>query len=120
MRTPFTAALASKSKWLWTLPTSPGSAPEIACSTSIVSSTLRAIGPSLSIDQHTAMAPVRGTRPNVGRNPVSPQRIVGPTMLPSVSLPIENATSPAAVAAPGPELEPDAEPDVVERQRTET
>ena len=72
-----------------------------------MSSTLRVIGPSLSIDQHSVMAPVRATRPNVGRNPVSPQRIDGLTMLPSVSLPIENATSPAAVAAPGPALEPD-------------
>ena len=29
-------------------------------------------------------------------------------MLPPVSLPIENPTSPAAVAAPGPALDPDA------------
>ena len=108
MRRPLTDAFPSKSRWLGTLPTSPGSGPEIARSTSIVSSTLRVIGPSLSIDQHSVMAPVRGTRPNVGRSPVSPQRIAGLTMLPSVSLPIENATSPAAVAAPGPALEPDA------------
>ena len=32
----------------------------------------------------------------------------GLTMLPPVSLPIENPTSPAAVAAPGPALDPDA------------
>src|SRR5205085_2303547 len=36
------------------------------------------------------------------------QRMRGLTMLPPVSLPIEKATSPAAVAAPGPALEPDA------------
>src|SRR2546428_11917802 len=54
------------------------------------------------------MAPVRGTRPYVGRRPVTPQRIEGLTMLPPVSLPIENPTSPAAVAAPGPALDPDA------------
>src|SRR4029453_9215207 len=65
------------------------------------------MGPSLSSDQHNVMAPVRGTRPNVGRNPVMPPRIVGLTMLPSVSLPIENATRPAAGAAPGPALDPD-------------
>src|SRR5262245_58977150 len=66
------------------------------------------IGPSLSSDQQSVIAPVRGTRPNVGRRPVTPQRIAGLTMLPPVSLPIENATSAAAVAAPGPALEPDA------------
>src|SRR5690242_17400130 len=73
----------------------------------MVSSTLRVIGPSLSSDQQRVIAPVRGTRPYVGRNPVRPQRMLGLTMLPSVSLPMENATSPAAVAAPGPALEPD-------------
>ena len=36
-----------------------------------------------------------------------PQRMLGPTMLPPVSLPTEKPTSPAAVAAPGPALEPD-------------
>ena len=48
---------------LGTLAKSPGSGPVMACSTSIVSSTLRAIGPSLSSDQQSVMAPVRGTRP---------------------------------------------------------
>ena len=80
----------------------------IACSTSIASSTLRVIGPSLSSDQQSVIAPVRGTRPNVGRSPVTPQRIAGAMMLPPVSLPIEKPTSAAAVAAPGPALEPDA------------
>ena len=37
-----------------------------------------------------------------------PQRMAGLTMLPPVSLPMEKPTSPAAVAAPGPALEPDA------------
>src|SRR5438094_6575459 len=66
------------------------------------------MGPSLSSDQQSVIAPVRATRPNVGRRPVTPQRIAGATMLPPVSLPIEKATSPAAVAAPGPALDPDA------------
>src|SRR5690242_6302886 len=66
------------------------------------------MGPSLSSDQQSVIAPVRATRPNVGRRPVIPQRIAGLTMLPPVSLPIENATSAAAVAAPGPALDPDA------------
>src|SRR5262245_66644709 len=68
------------------------------------------MGPSLSSDQQRVMAPVRGTRPNVGRRPVTPHRIAGATMLPPVSLPTENATSAAAVAAPGPALDPDAPP----------
>src|SRR5438067_10930082 len=84
------------------------SAPLIACSTSNASSTERVIGPSLSSDQQRVIAPVRATRPNVGRNPVMPQRIAGLTMLPPVSLPTENATRAAEVAALGPALEPDA------------
>jgi len=42
------------------------------------------------------------------RNPVTPQRIDGAMMLPPVSLPTEKPTSAAAVAAPGPALDPDA------------
>src|SRR6202521_4064931 len=79
----------------------------MACKTRRVSSTLRVIGPSLSRDQQSVIAPVRGTRPYVGRNPVIPQRMDGLTMLPPVSLPIAKPTNPAAVAAPGPALEPD-------------
>src|SRR5436189_2251333 len=74
----------------------------------MASSMLLVIGPSLSSDQQSVMAPVRGTRPYVGRSPVTPHRIAGLTMLPPVSLPMENATSPAAVAAPGPALDPEA------------
>src|SRR6201997_320498 len=88
--------------------TSPASGPEIACNTSNASSTPRVIGPSLSSDQHKVIAPVRGTRPYVGRNPVTPQRMLGAIMLPPVSLPMAKATSPAAVAAPGPALDPEA------------
>src|SRR5205814_10687934 len=91
-----------------TLATSPASGPLMAGSTSIASSTVRVIGPSLSSDQQSVIAPVRGTRPYVGRRPVTPQRMLGLTMLPPVSLPIEKATSPAAVAAPGPALDPEA------------
>src|SRR5713101_5983956 len=89
------------------LETSPASGPEMACSTSSASSTVRVIGPSLSSDQQSVIAPVRGTRPYVGRSPVTPQRMAGPTMLPPVSLPMAKPTSPAAVAAPGPALDPD-------------
>src|SRR5882724_3600694 len=87
--------------------TSPASGPEIACSTSNASSTPRVIGPSLSSDQQSVIAPVRGTRPYVGRKPVTPQRMLGATMLPPVSLPTETPTKPAAVAAPGPALDPE-------------
>src|SRR6202012_3584117 len=80
----------------------------MACKTSSPSSTPRVIGPSLSSDQQSVMAPVRGTLPYVGRSPVTPQRIDGLTMLPPVSLPMEKPTKPAAVAAPGPALDPDA------------
>src|SRR5256886_4243125 len=100
--------LASNASGAPTLATSPASGPLMACSTSIASSTLRVMGPSLSSDQHSVIAPVRGTRPYVGRRPVTPQRIAGLTMLPPVSLPIEKPTRPAAVAAPGPALDPDA------------
>src|ERR1700738_1125221 len=43
------------------------------------------------------MAPVRGTSPNVGPNPVSPQRVLGEEIDPSVSVPIAKPTHPAAV-----------------------
>src|SRR5665213_3071196 len=100
-------ARALNSSVLETLAMSPGSGPEIASSTSIASSTLRVMGPSLSRDQQSVIAPVRGTRPYVGRRPVTPHRIDGLTILPPVSLPIAKPTSPAAVAAPGPALEPE-------------
>jgi len=54
----------------------------------------------------SAIAPVRGTNPNVGRNPVHPQRVDGDEIDPSVSDPILNATHPAAVADAGPADDP--------------
>jgi hypothetical protein len=71
-----------------------------------VSATLRHIGPILSSVQQRGMAPVRGTRPKVGRSPVTPQRMDGATMEPSVSVPRLKPTNPAAVAEPEPALEP--------------
>src|SRR3954468_12535293 len=70
------------------------------------SSTERQSGPSLSIDQESAIAPVRGMRPNVGRNPVAPQRVLGNEIEPSVSDPMANATQPAAVADAEPADDP--------------
>src|SRR5262245_61311997 len=83
------------------------SVPWIASKTMAQSSTLRQIGPSLSIDHESAIAPVRGTRPNVGRRPVVPQRVEGDEIDPSVSEPIANATQPAATAEHDPADEPD-------------
>src|SRR5260370_42114866 len=70
------------------------------------SSAERQIGPSLSIVQANAIAPVRGTKPNVGRNPVVPQRVEGDEIEPNVSEPIAKATQPAATAEAGPADEP--------------
>src|ERR1700727_3763932 len=81
-------------------------APLIAASTSPVSSTKRQMGPTLSSDQQSAIAPARDTRPKVGRRPVVPQRWLGEVIDPSVSVPIEKAHSPAAVAEAEPALDP--------------
>ena len=70
------------------------------------SSTDRQIGPILSIVQLSAIAPVRGTRPKLGRNPVVPQRVDGDAIDPSVSVPMANPTHPAAVALAAPAEEP--------------
>jgi hypothetical protein len=52
------------------------------------------------------MQPWRLTRPKVGRRPDAPQARQGETMLPSVSLPIANPTSPAAAAEAEPADDP--------------
>src|SRR5437868_3216136 len=78
----------------------------MASSTSAQSSTERQMGPSLSMLQERAMAPVRGTSPKVGRRPVVPQRVDGDEMEPRVSDPMLKATQPAAVAEPGPADDP--------------
>src|SRR5437879_13831068 len=59
------------------------------------------MGPNLSILQESAIAPVLGTRPNDGRNPVHPQRVDGDEIEPSVSDPMLNATHPASATAAG-------------------
>src|SRR6266403_2975427 len=56
--------------------------------------------------QDKAIAPVRGTKPNVGRKPVQPQRVDGEEIEPNVSDPILKATQPAAVADAGPAEDP--------------
>src|SRR5918992_1167841 len=62
----------------------------------------------VSCDQTSDIAPYRLTRPKVGRKPVTPFGGEGRGMDPPVSVPIENPTRPAAVAAPGPAEEPAA------------
>ncbi len=52
------------------------------------------------------MAPVRGTSPKLGRRPVTPQRVEGEEIDPSVSVPMANPTQPAAVAEAEPAEEP--------------
>ena len=52
------------------------------------------------------MAPVRGTRPTVGRRLLVAQATEGETMDPRVSVPMENATPPAAVAEAEPAEDP--------------
>jgi len=56
--------------------------------------------------QESAIAPVLGTKPKVGRSPVQPHRVDGDDIEPSVSDPMLNATHPAAVADAGPADEP--------------
>src|SRR5205085_1941101 len=82
------------------------SGPWMASKTRAQSSALRQIGPSLSMVHDSAIAPVRGTRPNVGRKPLTPQVRDGDVIDPLVSEPIENATHPAAVADAGPADDP--------------
>src|ERR1700747_322144 len=78
----------------------------MADSTRAQSSTARHIGPILSIVQLSAIAPVFGTKPNVGRNPVHPQRVEGEEMEQSVSVPRANPTHPAATALALPAEDP--------------
>src|SRR5258708_32249865 len=78
----------------------------MASNTSAQSSALRVIGPILSIVHARVIAPVLATRPNVGRCPDSPHVDEGEVIEPLVSVPIPNATHPAAVAHAGPPHQP--------------
>src|SRR3954462_5637799 len=75
------------------------------------SSAERAIGPILSIEKHSAIAPARGTRPYVGRSPLTLQNAPGTVIEPHVSVPIANPTSPPPTAAPEPLLDLPAQRD---------
>src|ERR1700723_2287471 len=78
----------------------------MADSTNAQSPTARQIGPILSIVQLSAIAPVLGTKPNVGRNPVAPHRVEGDEMDPSVSVPSAKPRHPAATALALPAEDP--------------
>ncbi|OAG65316.1 hypothetical protein BIM11_6232 [Burkholderia pseudomallei] len=67
---------------------------------------MRAIGPAVSCVCDTGTIPSRLTRPSVGFRPTQPLIAAGDTIEPSVSVPTETATSPAATAAAEPELDP--------------
>src|SRR5262245_48891614 len=64
------------------------------------------MGPSRSCVHDNAITPYRLTRPNVGRRPARPQRAEGLRIDPPVSVPMPNATQPAAVADAGPADDP--------------
>ena len=85
---------------------SSASGPAIAFSSSAASSTVRAIGPTVSNDHASGVTPRRLTRPSVGLSPTTPQAPAGMRIEPPVSVPSETAHRPAASAAPLPPLEP--------------
>src|SRR5204862_4766646 len=78
----------------------------MASNTSAQSSAHRQIGPSLSVVHDSAIAPLRGTRPNVGRKPETPHVRAGDVIDPFVSEPMLKPTHPAAVAEAGPADDP--------------
>jgi hypothetical protein len=78
-------------------------------SNAAASRTVVAIGPGESCDGEMGTTPVVGTRPTVGLNPTHPLKAAGHGMDPSVSVPMANGASPAATAAPLPELDPPAD-----------
>src|SRR5476651_922308 len=83
-----------------------GSVPCIALKTIAASSTQRAMGPSLSMLQLSAIAPYLLTRPKEGRKPVSPHSVDGETMEPKVSDPMAKGKQPAATVDAGPADDP--------------
>src|SRR4249919_1208417 len=64
------------------------------------------MGPRRSCVHDSAITPYRLMRPKVGRNPARPHRADGLRIEPLVSVPMPNATHPAAVADDGPADEP--------------
>src|SRR5215467_6628471 len=102
------ASLMVGSKWngVVTVPGSFGSTPWIVLNTIAQSSIVRQSGPTRSCDQASTIPPYRLTRPNVGRSALNPHSRDGETIEPDVSVPMPNATHPAAVADDGPADDP--------------
>ena len=84
------------------------SVPDIAASRIAASATVRHIGPGVSWLWAIGTIPIRLASPSVGLIPTSEQLFDGETMEPSVSVPTDTAQRFAAVAAPEPELDPEA------------
>ena len=73
-----------------------------------MSSTDRAIGPTVSRDMASGTTPSSGYRPVVGLKPITPQNAAGTRSDPPVSVPSAARTRPPATAAALPPLEPPA------------
>ena len=83
--------------------------PVITLSSTAASSTVRAIGPTVSSVGARAKAPMRSTAPCVGRTPTTPQTLAGKRIEPPVSVPTPATVMPAATAEAVPPDEPPAE-----------
>ena len=68
-----------------------------------------ASGPGESCELEIGTTPSVGTTPTVGLNPTQPLNAAGQVIEPSVSVPTAYDATPAATAAPLPELEPPAD-----------
>src|SRR5438552_8082044 len=88
------------------------SGPAIAERRKAVSSTVRPIGPSVESVCQPFTAGQAGTRPGVGRNPTTLQKLPGLRRLAARSLPSANGSMPQATATAAPPEEP---PQVFER-----
>src|SRR5438552_679699 len=78
----------------------------MTASISAQSSTVNAIGPRCVIVNQPGHCGSRGTSPNVGLIPATPQNEAGIRIEPPPSVPIASGTRPAATAAAAPPLEP--------------
>src|SRR3982751_6463784 len=78
----------------------------ITVSTAAASATLRACGPIVSCVCEIGTTPARLVTPTVGLIPITPHRLAGQTMLPSVSVASATEQRLADTDAPEPELDP--------------
>lgn len=85
-----------------------GSAPAITLSRNATSATDLAIGPFTETPTNGICAGAIGTRPTVGRRATMLLKLAGLRSEPPRSPPSANGSSPAAIAAPAPPLEPPA------------